>query len=170
MAEARAYRQRRKVYDPMRALWESLVARSEADSDLRSWQDHEKIYFAVSLLEGEVYNGGFDQYFHNSASNYYPLAVRGLKTVGALQSLQIVQAAADVLFGLDRPPTDQALRWPVLNSRTQNVSEIVSRHLITARLEHLDQQFCRDPDHLPDRLTAFANATGLVAPFELDPG
>ena len=59
---ARVFHAKMKAYDPYRELWKSLVDRSSKDVRLAGWSSPEKAYFSVCLLEGEIYNGGFDQY------------------------------------------------------------------------------------------------------------
>jgi hypothetical protein len=68
------------------------------------------MYFAACLLEGEIYNGGFDQYFHNSSADYYAHAVRGLQEIGATACCRIVLAAKQSVFGA-HDVLDRATRW-----------------------------------------------------------
>ncbi|WP_294288254.1 DUF4375 domain-containing protein [uncultured Sphingomonas sp.] len=169
MDAARARYALSKAYDPMRALWEFLVLRSVEDRHLVSWPDTETMSFAVGLLDGEVCDGGFDEYVHNSARDHFRLALDGLETIGARRSRQIGHDAADMVFGGDGPPASQQARWTILKSRTRRLFEIVSRHRTASRLDRLDHDFSSDPDQRSDRLAAFANASGLVTPFQVDP-
>jgi len=110
MKASRAYFESLKQCDPFRELWMSLVKKCSNDPGLSKFSIAEQRYFAVSLLEGEVYNGGFDQFFWNSSGDYYALAVAGLEEVGASSSLVIVKKAAETVFGTSGPPADQARR------------------------------------------------------------
>lgn len=169
MDTSRAYYQRLKEYDSFRALWVSLVKRSSDNMALDGWSNEEKTYFCVSLLEGEVYNGGFDQYFHNSSGDYYFLALDGLVEIEAMQSAHILREAASVLFGSGGPPDNQAERWQINNSTTRRLADLVARHHRSAKLEILDKRFCDNPDQIVDRLAAYAEEKGLVSPFMRDP-
>jgi hypothetical protein len=169
MNASRAYYENLKRYDPYRELWKSLVERSSNDRSLAQFSREEQRYFAVNLLEGEVYNGGFDQFFWNSSGDYYHLAVEGLEELGASSSLGLVKEAADAVFGNSEPPIDQEERWRIMGSKTRRLSDILNRFRQTSRLERLDTQFWEDPDHLSDRLTAYAEEKGLVEPFLKDP-
>jgi hypothetical protein len=169
MEASRAYYQKLKEYDPFRALWVSLVERSADNRALDGWSDEEKTYFCVCLLEGEVCNGGFDQYFSNSSGDYYSLALDGLVKIEATQSIQILREAARVLFGSSGPPADRSERWRITNSRVRRLADLVTRHHRSAELERLDKRFWGDPDQIADRLTAYAEEKGLVAPFIRDP-
>ena len=131
--------------------------------------EEEKTYFCVCLVEGAVYNGGFDQFFHNGAGDYYSLALDGLVQIEATQSVQILKEAADVLFGSSRPPDNQSERWQITNSKVRRLADLVTRHHRSAKLERLDKRFWDDPDQIADRLTAYAEKKGLVAPFIRNP-
>lgn len=169
MNASRAYYESLKKYDPFRELWKSLVERSSNDRSLGQLSSEEQRYFAVSLLEGEVYNGGFDQFFSNSAGDYYRLAVAGLEDLEALSALAIVREAADTVFGRSGPPVDRTERWRIMDSKTRRLSEVLTRYRQQSRLESLDRQFWDDPDCLNDRLKAYAEERGLVGPFLRDP-
>jgi hypothetical protein len=69
-------------------------------------------FFAAFQVEGEVYNGGFEQYFANSSADFYSYAVRGLDDIGAIECRDILIAAKAVLFGTGDVPPTQAARFP----------------------------------------------------------
>jgi hypothetical protein len=169
MEASRAYYQKLKEYDPFRELWVSLVKRSADNQELDGWSIQEKVYFSVCLMEGDVYNGGFDQYFYNSSGNYYRLALSGLEEMGAENSARLLKEAARTMFDTDYPPDSRSERWRITNSKVRRLTELVTRHHRSARLERLDKQFYEDPDRLADRLNAFAEGHGLVAPFMQNP-
>src|SRR5215472_8518696 len=84
--------------DPRRNLWVSLVRRVNQSSGFCDALSHEeKLYFAVGLLQAEVYNGGFDQYFFNSSGSHYAAAEEGLIVLGAFETLGLLHAAKEVL-------------------------------------------------------------------------
>jgi hypothetical protein len=57
---------------PERRFWLDLVSRAHAYPDgLTKLSSAEKTYYSVSCLIGEVYNGGFEQFFFNSAGSMY---------------------------------------------------------------------------------------------------
>ncbi|RXF73760.1 DUF4375 domain-containing protein [Hansschlegelia zhihuaiae] len=160
---SRAYYDSLKAYDPARELWTFLVKRSSDDRGLASLSKEERVYFAINLLEKEVYNGGFDQYFFNSSSDYNWIAVEGLREIRALQSLKLVREAANTLFGRDGPPADQADRWRIMSSKAPHLSQ---QHRRESHLDRLDKEFYKDPDQLGERLTAYAKQHGLVSRCE----
>ncbi|MFC3552476.1 DUF4375 domain-containing protein [Lysobacter cavernae] len=140
--------------DPVRILWRSLVARMHhTDGGYLSLSDAEKRYVAVGLLDGEVYNGGFDQYFFNSASSYYSDALLGLEGIGATTSLELLLKAKKIVFGFDSVPVDTSARRQI--SRPLSASQ-------SSRLDHLDKLFWADPDNLSDRIEAFLRRHSLI--------
>ncbi len=137
--------------DPSRLLWKKLhqsVYSGVADrfDDLSAAQ---KNYWAVGLLIGEVYNGGFDQYFHNSSGDYYKVALEGLRTIGASASTILLESAKHLMFGEHTVPTTQTDRWEAINNS-------VSKELV-----RLDKAFCEDPDNIDDLLVGYAQTSGL---------
>jgi hypothetical protein len=53
----------------------------------------EQEVIALFWLEGDVLNGGFDQYFANSSDDLAPLALSGLKRIGATKTHRILESA-----------------------------------------------------------------------------
>lgn len=105
-------------------------------------------YFAAFLLEGEVYNGGFDQYFHNSSANHYADAIRGLREIGAAECCRLLVAAKEVLFDTDDVPGTQDARWsrigeitPAQEDRLRELDRLFGKE--TAGLRELGGQYLR---------------------------
>lgn len=162
---SRTYHQSLKTYDPVHELWKSLVERCSSEPSLRDWSDQERNYFSVYLLEGEIYNGGFDQYFHNSSGDYYRYALSGLEEIGASYSLTILREATELLFGNDGPSADQADRWRMMEQKHRRFERLAMKPEWSVRLEELDRRFCKDPDQLGDLLNAYAEEHRLISPF-----
>jgi hypothetical protein len=57
--------------------------------------DAQKIFYINQNLEREVNNGGFNQYFHNSSGDFAHETIDALKTIGAIKTASILQAAID---------------------------------------------------------------------------
>ncbi len=76
-----------------------LIALAESP-DARFWRTDyhelsvpERVFRAIWELEGEVNNGGLDQYFFNSSGSLVPNVVNALKTIGALRMAGILEDA-----------------------------------------------------------------------------
>ncbi len=147
-----------KKYDPHRELWKSLVTRvHKSDSGFQGLSADERLYYAIGVLEGEVYNGGFDQFFWNSSGGYFRETISGLEILGAYQALELLSKAKQVAFSEEQPPANWEERRALLRAREDKRRE--------EALDALDKAFWKDPDKLSERLTRFATERGLTAPF-----
>jgi hypothetical protein len=139
----------REANDPLRALWRTLVRRVHATpSGFDGLSPAERLYFSVRILVGDVYNGGFIQYFDNAAETYHEYAIRGLKDLGASESLALLEKARALLRPHDLSDSDDAAE---LSPATE------------AELDGLAQRFWADPDDLEPRLERFAREHQLLA-------
>lgn len=137
---------------PFRALWRELVNKvHNQPGGFEALSEGEKQYYAVRVLVGEVYNGGFEQYFHNSSADYFRYAELGLMRIGATESLALLRASKAVVFGNDSVPREQSARWIGLKSTNNSPA-----------LELLDSKFWTDPDSLETKLERFAYEESLV--------
>ncbi|EHP41763.1 hypothetical protein OR16_18261 [Cupriavidus basilensis OR16] len=72
----RRVRERQCGESAEREYWTGLVNRVHGEGGgFLSLGIHEKTYFAVTCLIGEVYSGGFHQFFSNSAGECYEYAL-----------------------------------------------------------------------------------------------
>ncbi|MFZ3185952.1 MAG: DMP19 family protein [Pseudomonas sp.] len=117
-----------------------------------------QLYFAACLVEGEVYNGGFDQYFHNSAADHYAYALKGLIEIGATESCRLLIQAKNILFGSHNVPNNQAARRSILNKLASSEAREAE---ISKRLDELDALFWKDTDNFKFKLAKFAEKYGL---------
>ena len=97
----------------------------------------ERILHHIYWLEAEINNGGFEQYFGNSAGEYVLDTPAALDEIGAQHTAQLVRRAID-LFPGGPPPRDWEERAEKLNLIDDETSE---------RLGDLDSEFYeyRDP-------------------------
>lgn len=151
----------RMLTDPYRKLWVSLVELVHlSPSGFDGLSHPQKLYFAVSLLEGYVYNGGFHQYFFNNAGSYYAYAEEGLIALGAFQTLELLQEAKDVLFPSIPVPISIAERRQALSSYPEDNSPTPKW---SEKLDDLDNRYWADSEGITLRLGAFARNHGLVS-------
>jgi hypothetical protein len=141
--------------DPFRIYWRELIDRVyKPSAGLTPLSGIECQYWAVGRLSDEVYNGGFEQYFHNSSGATYSAAVGGLHAMGATASLLVLQKAKQMIFGFAEVPDESKARRTILAA--------VESESLYQRLDELDKQFCADPDELAIRSEAFAVTHALV--------
>ena len=147
--------------DPFRKLWVSLVERADGPAGgFDRLSETEKLYYAVGVLELEVYNGGFHQYFFNSSASSYSYAEKGLISLGAMQTLQLLREAKQILFPSMTVPVDTATRRRVIPLDAERNESIPDW---SHRLDALDRRFYADSENLASRLKAFAREHGLVS-------
>lgn len=163
---SKKYYEELKKYDPMRALWESLVNRVyKTEEGFDGLTEDEQMYVAVTVLDGEVNNGGMDQFFFNSSGSYYDTAVNGLIELKATNALRLLTEAGELVFN-GKVSQDREERWEVLKFAYEDGPEPAW----VQGLERIDGEYWADPDQMGEKLEAFARDRGLVQPFEIGPG
>ena len=110
----------------------------------------DKILVTIWSLEGEVNNGGFDQYYFNSSSDLAFYAPVALRRIGAHQMAQITDDA-NKLFGPDGPARAPDERDAQLLAIAPNGSE-------PHRWDELTRAFQSYPDDISALLAAFLEA------------
>ena len=98
----------------------------------------------IDELEGEVNNGGFHQYFYNSAGDNTAEAIQALEEIGAVRMADIVRRAA-ARFPDGMPPKERFTRQDVLLG-----------HFPDTRVFYdLDDEFYKYPDNLAELLQKY---------------
>ena len=113
--------------------------------------DAEKIYYALTLFQNEVNNGGFDQFFFNSSGSYYDLIENGLVTFDEPQALELLHQARQIVFPETPVPVNMEIRREQM------------RGCAPGQLNELDRRFYSTPDTLTGKLREFARERGLVS-------
>lgn len=149
------YKEQRELdrTDPERLFWRALVNRVYHTEDgFGSLSEPEQRYYVGHILLGEVYNGGFEQFFSNSAGQYYELVSEILLELNAPNSLQLLHQARDILFPDRVVSTSTAQRRELLAANGTSYD---------SRLDALDSEFYKDPDALYEKLAAYAKKHSL---------
>ncbi len=84
----------------------------------------------------------------------------------ASASLILLKGAVKVLFGEREPPKDRLERCNLMKQFPEDKNE--ARPAWVTELENIDDQYYEDPDNLSERLTTYAEATGLLLPFKVN--
>lgn len=143
--------------DPSRVLWLSLVDRvHNTPLGFEGLSEPEMLYFSVVQMEGEVYNGGFDQYFFNSSGSHFEHAMRGLREMGANGSAAILERARQLLFPEGTVPSEASDRRAAIRDLPAKGSER------ERMLSQLEREFSDDPDDLAMLIASFAKRHQLV--------
>ncbi len=107
MESSKKYYEEQRKPDPFRDYWKDLIRRVyETPQGFDDLSPKEKTYFAVCILDGEIYNGGLYQFFSNHSGEYYQEALNGLAELAAFHSRELLIAARLVLFPDGDMPRD----------------------------------------------------------------
>lgn len=106
--------------------------------DLENLTEPQLHFYYNQELEREINNGGFGQYFYNSAGAFAHQTVLSLELIGATKTARILQEAIDQ-FPDKKVPTDQMDRHETLEQITEQVNDI---------WEELEQKFFLYEDDL----------------------
>ena len=105
--------------------------------------------YLVGLLEGEVNNGGFSQYFWNTEGQHAAVTVDVLKRIGAKETASLLRRAMK-LYGA--PPSDDLDEW------YDRLERVDSEH--EDALAELDEHFYEGVDDLAVLLMRHLSAGG----------
>ncbi len=87
-------------------LYLSLCRKCNYGENTQALNEHERVIYVTQLLEAEVNNGGFDQFFRNSSGNLSNEIVSAFKQIGALKTAAICEKAIS-LFPKPVPATQE---------------------------------------------------------------
>jgi len=104
----------------------------------------DQIFVAVWVLDFEVCNGGFSQFFYNSSGEHADFATFALHAIGADQTRGLLERAIDAVGGI--PSQMQSDREKLISNLPDYSREL---------LDDLDSEFYREPDNLNELLLSF---------------
>jgi len=107
----------------------------------------------VDELEGQVNNGGFHQFFFNSAGDCTAETISALDVIGAHAVADLLKRAAG-MFPNGSPPKDRQARIEVLRTSFPKTDEFRT----------LDEEFFAYPDDLASLLENYVLKTGGSGP------
>jgi endogenous inhibitor of DNA gyrase (YacG/DUF329 family) len=137
--------------NPFFMLYAGLIDRvCHAPGAFAALSDAEKLYYALTLFQNEVNNGGFHQFFFNSSGSYCELIENGLVTFDEPQILELLHQAVQIVFPETPVPVDMEIRRERM------------RGCAPSELDTLDRRYYANPDTLTSKLQAFAREQGLV--------
>lgn len=109
--------------------------------------DTERRLLAAYWVEAEVNNGGFDQYFFNSAGDNAELAMAGLKDMGAVGAAALLERAMAVFPG-GKPPVGRFKRQEVMEHIASQSKPVWSKcddefYKLTERISDLSLNYVK---------------------------
>jgi len=100
---------------------EAVWAR-EAKHGFEGLSEPERVFLCVWNLEAEINNGGFSQFFENSAGDCASATPAALRRVGAPEMAALVERAMEP-FGPSGPPADREERWKRMETLPESARE-----------------------------------------------
>ena len=131
----------RGVREPMKVTCDRL--------NEHGWEkltEPQRNYYCVSLLDAEVNNGGFSQYFFNSYSDRWPQTLTALKELNLTRVHELLKSALD-LFGPSGPSQHRA-------ERESQLAALVDK--IEPRLSELDERYYKSSSDVYSTLMLYA--------------
>lgn len=127
--------------------WESLDNPHDVTELAENQSSIDEVVDLIDALEGEVNNGGFHQYFYNSAGDRTAETIQALEIIGAFAIADIVKRAAQK-FPYGMPPKNRFERQDVLLEAYPNA----------AAFRALDEEFYQYPDDLAALITKYKSS------------
>lgn len=126
------------------------IQSKEESSGYAALTPHEQTFFCVWSVEAEVNNGGFEQFYANSAGGVAAHVPGALRAIGAEHTAKIVEKA-NAVFGPDGPPAKWEDREEVVDELSDGARE---------ELEELTEAFLEYRDSLSELLAAYMRRQG----------
>ena len=95
-------------------MCDAVCEKCKYGDDIEKLSEHERVFYVTQILEQEVNNGGFSQFFFNSSGDFSNELVDAFTKIGALKTVEICKKALAVFNG--NVPTDRDEREELLDS------------------------------------------------------
>ena len=118
-------------------MWDTVCEKCEYGDDIERLNEHERVFYVTQILEQEVNNGGFFQFFYNSSGDFSNELVDAFAKIGAFKTAEICKKALAVFNG--NVPTDRNEREDLLDELDCEDS-----------LSECDDEFYEYEDHLEE--------------------
>ncbi|TMF80766.1 MAG: DUF4375 domain-containing protein [Chloroflexi bacterium] len=103
----------------------------------KSWTKGLQMLWATQLVDDEVNNGGFNQYFFNRSGQWAMEAIEGFRLIGVIERAEIVKAAVDQFFA-DAPTLRRYYQEHTLESFSESYKH--------TQLDRLDKRWYAAPN------------------------
>lgn len=113
-------------------------------NDLLAHAPRDRVALCLHLLESEVNNGGFHQFFLNSSGELVPETLEALTAIGANATRRLLEQAVAIAF-----PNG----YPTIAGRLQE--ELADLNNVSEDLEPLESKFFMYVDPLSDLVNAY---------------
>lgn len=104
------------------ALCDHLCNKCQYGDEISVLSPAERVFYVTQGLEMEVNNGGFSQYFFNSAGNFANELPEAYEELGAVKTAELCRRAMS-FFGT-KVPTDRGERQECMDDREEEADEL----------------------------------------------
>jgi hypothetical protein len=126
-------------------IWKKTEASDDNFSDLT---EPERVFIYIDLLEAQVNNGGFDQFFFNSSGDHAHEILAAYKTIKAYKTADLIEEAIK-LFPTLPVPKDTTTRRELMQDLDEKISE---------EWHQLDDKFYEYEDNIPELIIEYVKA------------
>ncbi len=95
-------------------MCDTVCEKCKYGDDIEKLNEHERVFYVTQILEQEVNNGGFSQFFYNSSGDFSNELVDAFTKIGALKTAEICKKALAVFNG--NVPSDRDEREELLDN------------------------------------------------------
>jgi len=95
----------------------------KGDDTFSTLTEPEKVFIYVDMLEGQVNNGGFDQFFFNSSGDYTNEILAAYKKINAHKTADLIETAIKA-FPVSPVPIDTETRRKIMQNLNESVGKV----------------------------------------------
>jgi len=95
----------------------------KGDDNFSNLTEAEKVFVYVDMLEGQVNNGGFDQFFFNSSGDYTHEILNAYEIIKAHKTADLIEIAIKA-FPVSPVPKDTEIRREIMQNLDERTSNI----------------------------------------------
>lgn len=135
-------------YEIFRAALDTVFDEGNGrDEHVERLSEECRLVYLLWCFNGEIYNGGFDQFFTNSAGDYTTEVLKGLEIIGATHAYALLYRAMR-WFPNGSPATDRQTRW-------HQYEVFGERDDFQREMDDLDREYYEDADDFYRLITQY---------------
>ena len=95
----------------------------KSDDNFSNLTEAEKVFIYVDMLEGQINNGGFDQFFFNSSGDYTHEILAAYEKIKAHKTAYLIEMAIKA-FPVSPVPKDTEVRREIMQNLDERISNV----------------------------------------------
>lgn len=125
--------------DLFETLYDGLLKKSDYGDKKEELNDCERVFLSMALLEAEVNNGGFDQFFFNTNDQWNDLLVSSARAIRALDIAMICEKALKIKTEFEGPEEGLIEQLDVCDQAFYKSKDNIGSLCVQYAREHRDQ-------------------------------